>query len=112
MLPISLKSIYNQGAWDNFWRHKNFPKRHFGAKAPLLATLATTAGAGKATTGCVDEKKYFPKKKRATEKHVTSHEKNLRKNPKTNLEGFSNVFERFHRTKSDSQTGKESVLLY
>ena len=39
MLPISLKSIYNQGAWDNFWRHKNFPKRHFGAKAPLLATL-------------------------------------------------------------------------
>ena len=62
--------------------------------------------------GCVDEKKYFPEKKRATEKHVTSHEKNLRKNLKTNLEGFSNVFQRFHRNKSHSQTGKDGVLFH
>ena len=26
-------------AWENFWRHNGFPKRHSGAKAPQLLTL-------------------------------------------------------------------------
>ena len=29
-------------AWENFWRHNGFPKRHSGAKAPLLLTLLDT----------------------------------------------------------------------
>ena len=31
-----------QSAPNFFWRHKEFQKRHFGAKAPLLATLLFT----------------------------------------------------------------------
>ena len=29
-------------AWENFWRHNGFPKRHSGAKAPQLLTLMTS----------------------------------------------------------------------
>ena len=35
----TLKFTFFLGAWDNFWRHNEFPKRHSGAKAPQLLTL-------------------------------------------------------------------------
>ena len=34
-----LKFTFFLSAWENFWRLKEFPKRHSGAKAPLLLTL-------------------------------------------------------------------------
>ena len=33
------KIYFFLSAWENFWRHNGFPKRHSGAKAPLLLTL-------------------------------------------------------------------------
>ena len=34
------KIYFFLSAWENFWRHNGFPKRHSGAKAPQLLTLA------------------------------------------------------------------------
>ena len=36
------KIYFFLSAWENFWRHNGFPKRHSGAKAPLLLTLIVT----------------------------------------------------------------------